>query len=98
MDHAVTGSTLAGAAKLEEGDIGAGASSLVGVEQVIDTGLVLIDGLFHHSQAESARIKVDVLLRVGGDRGYVVNSFELHLCRLASQSGCRLTGADMFGN
>jgi hypothetical protein len=66
------------ARELEEGQVRARIALLVGVEQVIDGGLVLVDGLLDQPQAERARVEVDVLRRVGGDRGYVMDAFELH--------------------
>ncbi len=63
---------------LKEGQVGAGSSCLVAVEQVIDAGIVLIDGLGHQAQSQDARVEVDVARRVGGDGGDVMNALELH--------------------
>ena len=63
---------------LEEGQVGAGAALLVGVEQVVDGRIVLVDGLLDHPQPEHARVEVDVARRVAGDRGDVVDAVEVH--------------------
>ena len=83
VDHAVAGAPASGAAELEEGDVGAGAALLVGIEEVVDARLVLVDGLLDHPQAERAGVEVDVALRVAGDRGDVVDSLELHVVSCA---------------
>ena len=67
-----------GARVLEEGQLRAGTALLVGVEQVIDAGVVLVDGLGHQAQAEHARVEVDVARCVAGDRGDVVDALESH--------------------
>ena len=66
------------AGELEEGEIGAGAALLVGEEEVVDGRVVLVDRLLDQAQAHHPRVEVDVALRVGRDRGDVVNSLELH--------------------
>ena len=67
-----------GARVLEEGQLRAGAALLVGVEQVVDARIVLVDGLGHQSQAQHAGVEVDVARRVARDRRDVVNAFEPH--------------------
>ena len=62
---------------LEERQLGARAALLVGVEQVVDARVVLVDGLGGQPQAEDARVEVEVPPRVPGDRGDVVDAFEL---------------------
>ena len=74
-----------GAGVLEEGQLGAGAAALVGVEQVVDAGVVLVDGLGHQPQAEHARVEVDVARRVAGDRRDVVDALEPHGSSTSSQ-------------
>ena len=76
MDHA--GARPAGrrARVLEEGQLGARASLLVGVEQVVDARVVLVDRLGGQAQTEDARVEVEVPERVPGDRGDVVDAFE----------------------
>jgi len=53
---------------------------------VVDAGRVLVDRLLDHPQAEGARVEVDVSLCVAGDRGDVVDAFELHLIDLRSRT------------
>jgi len=67
-----------GVGVLEEGQLGAGTPLLVGVEEVVDAGIVLVDRLGHQAQAEDARVEVDVERRVAGDRGDVVDALEPH--------------------
>ncbi len=78
MHHPCTGAARLRPRKFEEGDVGAGAAVLIGVEEVVDAGGVLIDRLLHHAQAERAGVEVDVALGVGCDRGDVVNAFKFH--------------------
>ena len=73
---------------LEEGDVRAWVAGLVGVEQVIDGGVVLVDRLLHQPQPEDAGVEVDVALRVGGDRCDVVDAFELHRCSSVCRYQC----------
>src|SRR5919201_4893704 len=46
--------------------------------QVIGRRIVEVDGAFHQAQAEHARIKIHVPLRITGDRGDMVNAAQLH--------------------
>jgi hypothetical protein len=78
VDHPGTGAAARGAAELEERDVGARAPLLVGVEEVVDARLVLVDSLLHHPQAERSRVEVDVRLRLAGDRSDVVDALQLH--------------------
>ena len=78
MHHAGARPPAREARVLEEGDVGAGASLLVGVEEVVDGRVVLVDRLLHEPQAEDARVEVHVPRGVGGDRRDVVDPFELH--------------------
>ena len=66
------------AGELEEGQVGAGAALLVGEEEVVDGRVVLVDRLLDQAQAQHPGVEVDVVLRVGGDRGDVVDSLQLH--------------------
>ena len=75
VDHAATGATGPRARILEEGEVHAGTAVLVPVEQVVDGGVVLVDGLLDHAQPEHTRVVVDVRLRVRGDRADVMNAF-----------------------
>ena len=80
VHHAGAGPPAHRAGVLEEGEVGAGGALLVGVEEVVDGGVVLVDGLLDQAQAQDARVEVDVAGRVAGDRGDVMDAFELHRC------------------
>src|SRR5258708_2970922 len=62
----------------EEGQIRAGLARLARIEQVVDVGIVLVDGLGDEPQPQHARVEVDVAGRVAGDGGDVVDAFESH--------------------
>ena len=51
---------------------------LVGVEQVVDARIVLVDGLLDHPQAEDAGVEIDVPGGVARDRRDVVDAFKPH--------------------
>src|SRR4051794_41983565 len=69
---------------LEERDVRAGPPFLVGVEEVVDGRVVLVDGLLHEPQAEDARVEVDVARRVARDARHVMDAVEPHaLARIA---------------
>ena len=78
MHHPGARAALARARVFEEGDVGARVALLVGVEEVVDGRVVLVDRLLHHAQAQHSRVEVDVSRRVPSDRRDVVDSFELH--------------------
>ena len=78
VDHPRARPSPRDARVLEERDVRAGIALLVGVEQVVDRGVVLVDRLLDQPQPEHAGVEVDVLLGVGGDRGDVVDALELH--------------------
>ena len=63
---------------LEERDVAPRGPLLVGVEQVIDGRIVLVDGLLDHPQTEDARVEVDVPGRVGRDAGDVMDAVQAH--------------------
>ena len=63
---------------LEERDVAPGRPVLVGVEEVVDGRVVLVDGLLHEPQAEDARVEVDVPRRIAGDARDVVDAVERH--------------------
>ena len=70
---------------LEERDVGAGRAVLVGVEEVVDAGVVLVDRLLDQPQAEHAGVEVDVAARVAGDQGDVVDAVDrIHGVRCSS--------------
>ena len=58
----------------EEGEVGAGRAHAVGVEEVIGAGVVLVDAALHQAQAEDAHVEVQILLRVTGDGGDVMDA------------------------
>jgi hypothetical protein len=63
---------------IEKSNVGTGRGLPIGVEQVIGTHIVLIDGLLHKPQTERTGIEaviVDGARRHGRE---VVNSFEIH--------------------
>ena len=64
---------------LEERDVGARVALLVGVEEVVDGRVVLVDGLLHEPQPQHAGVVLDVLRRVARDAGDVMDSLQLHL-------------------
>ena len=78
MHHPVARTALRRAWILEERDVGAGRALLVGVEQVVDGRVVLVDGLLDHPQPELARVELHVRRRVAGDARDVVDAFESH--------------------
>ena len=63
---------------LEERDVRARVSLLVGIEEVVDGRVVLVDRLLDHPQPEDARVEVDVPGRVGRDARDVVDAVESH--------------------
>jgi hypothetical protein len=78
MHHPRSGTTAADAGVLEESDVAAGCSILVGVEQVVDGGVVLVDRLLHEPQAENLGVVGDVLRRIAGDTRDVVDPVQPH--------------------
>ena len=78
VDHPGAGPPHRQARVLEEREVRARVPGLVGVEEVVDGRVVLVDRLLHEPEAERAGVEVDVLLGVGGDRGDVVDAVELH--------------------
>ena len=89
VHHPGAGTAAAGARILEERDVGAGAALLVGVEEVIDGRVVLVDSLLDESQSEHAGVEVDVAGCVAGDAGHVMNAFEAHRYLLVVASSRR---------
>jgi len=78
VDHPRARATRYCAGILEEREVGAGAGVLVTVEEVVDEGVVLVDRLGGQSQAEDARVEVDVPAGVARDRADVVEAVEVH--------------------
>jgi hypothetical protein len=77
-DHPITSPPRAGTRILEERQVHPRAALVVPVEQVVDGRVVLVDGLLDEPQSQDANVEADVLRRVAGDRGDVVDAFELH--------------------
>ena len=78
VHHPIPGAAAARARVLEERDIRARTALLVGVEQVVDRRVVLVDRLLHEPQSEHARVEGDVPGRVARDARHVMDSLELH--------------------
>ena len=78
VHHPVAGASGRRAGVLEEGDVGAGVAALVGVEEVVDGRVVLVDRLLDEPQPERAGVELDVARRVAGDARDVVDALELH--------------------
>jgi hypothetical protein len=78
MHHPRAGPAGRRAGVLEEREVAAGRAVLIGVEEVVDGRIVLVDRLLDHPQAQHADVELDVAGRVAGDRGDVVDAFELH--------------------
>src|SRR4051794_3043704 len=78
VDHPRTRSPGPRLRVLEERQIGARGGVLVGVEEVVDGRIVLVDRLLDEPQAEHPHVEVDVARSVARDRGDVVDAFELH--------------------
>jgi hypothetical protein len=74
VDHPRTGPAGRRARVLEEGEVGARVTVLVGEEQVVDGRVVLVDRFLDQPQPQHAGVEIDVALGVLGDRGDVVNS------------------------
>jgi len=83
MDHPRAGMTGARARELEEGEDRARSAGLVAVVQVVDVRRVEVHRLLHESQPERTGVEVDVALRVGRDRGDVVQPLERHRALLS---------------
>ena len=60
----------------EKRQIGAWMAFLIGVEEVIGAGVVLVDALLDQPHAEHAAVEVEVLLRGPGDGGDVMKSVD----------------------
>jgi hypothetical protein len=75
-DHPGAGAAWLRAGVLEEGDVGTGRAVLVGVEQVVDARVVLVDRLLDQAKTEHARIEVHVARGVAGDQGDVVDAVD----------------------
>ena len=78
VHHAPAGAAARCARVLEEGQLGARRALLVGVEEVVDARIVLVDGLRGEPQAEHPRVEVQVPRRVARDGADVVDPLEPH--------------------
>src|SRR5262249_37494068 len=57
-----------------EGQDGAGSANLIAKVEVVGLGVVEVDGAFDQAETEDAGVEVQVVLRVAGDGGDVVNA------------------------
>ena len=78
VDHPVAGAPGPGAGVLEERQVRPRRALLVGVEEVVDGRVVLVDRALDEPQPERARVELDVARRIAGDGGDVVDPLELH--------------------
>ena len=78
VHHPRAGTALARPGVFEKRDVGPGVAVFVRVEEVVDGGVVLVDGLLYKPQPEQPRVELDVPRRVRGDGGDVMDAFELH--------------------
>jgi hypothetical protein len=58
----------------KEGQIGAGSTFSVGIEQMVRPRIVLIDAFLDQPHAKHARVEIEVLLRRPGNGGDVMKS------------------------
>src|SRR3954451_3581100 len=89
MHHSTPGPARPGLRVLEEGQVAAGAALLVGVKEVVDGRIVLVDGLLDQPHAEDANVEVNVAGGVARNAGDVVDAFEAHLATVTI--GCWLS-------
>ena len=81
MDHALAGAAGRRPGVFEEGQVEAGAAGVIAIEEVVDGGVVLVDGLLDHPEPEHPGVEIDVRLRVAGDRADVMDALEFHTQR-----------------
>jgi hypothetical protein len=72
--NAVAAAPLGCGGKIEEGEIGAGAGLGVGVEQMIGADVVLVDGLLDQPHPQQPAVERQIVARLRGNRGQMVNS------------------------
>ena len=53
----------------KKGQVGAGRARLVGIEEVVDGGIVLVDRLGHQAEAQHTGVEGQVSGGIGGDAG-----------------------------
>src|SRR5918999_314109 len=78
------GSWLHRAGELEERHDRPRAPLLVAVVEVVDVGLVVVDGLLDEPQTEHLDVEVDVALGIARDRRHVVDAFQAHRTTVSS--------------
>src|SRR2546429_4802424 len=76
MDHPGACTAPRQAWIFKEGEVGPGASFLVGVEEVVDGGVVLVDRLLDQAHAHDAGVEEQIFRGVGRDRAYVVDAVQ----------------------
>src|ERR671925_664867 len=82
VDHPGPRPSAPGVRVLEEGDVAARAPDLVGVEEVVDGRVVLVDGLLDEPEAQRAGVELDVAWCVRRDARDVVDPLKLHRSQL----------------
>src|SRR5262249_44243958 len=74
---------LSALAVREEGEGGTRRSQPISIVEVVGARVVEVDGDLHQPEAEDARVKIDVGLRIVGDGGHVVDAQYLLVFHLA---------------
>jgi hypothetical protein len=74
VNHAVAGTAASRTWVLKESEVRSGGGSFVAVEEVVDRGVVLVDGLLEKTKSQDAGVEGQVLGSVGGDGGDVVDA------------------------
>ena len=78
VDHPVARAPAREPRVLEERQVAAGARRGLGVEEVVDGRVVLVDGLLDQPKSEHPHVELDVGGGVSRDRRDVVDPFEAH--------------------
>ena len=104
VDHPVAGAPGAAPGYSKKVMSEPGLPLLVGVEEVVDGRVVLVDRLLHQAQTQHARVEVDVAPGVAGDGSDVVDALEFDAteptrlvglpARRSVPGARRLTGGD----
>ena len=76
VHHPGAGAAPPHARVLEERDVAARRARLVGVEEVVDGRIVLVDRLLHHPEPEDTRVEVDVPRSIARDARDVMEAVE----------------------
>src|SRR5690242_15062550 len=77
LSNAARSATRAGPRK--KSDRGSGPTGFVPVIKVISRWIIEIHGAFGKTQSEHVRVEIDVVLRITGDGGDMMNPAKLHL-------------------